>query len=55
MPKYWREIALYAQEEAAEWFALAQEQPAMWARYMDKAAECYARARWAMEAPGDCP
>lgn len=55
MPKYWQQIAINAQLEAAEWHALAQEQPAMWARYMAKAAACYARARWAMEAPEDCP
>lgn len=65
MPKYWREIAIEAQEEAAYLYAEARRYMALLAEgqadprvarlYQVRAARCSARVRWAMEAPGDCP
>ena len=65
MPKYWKEIAIEAQEEAANLAARAREGMKYLAAgwpvdrqiriYQVRAARCYARARWAMTVPDDCP
>ena len=60
MPKYWQPIAINAQEEAAIYASEARlmrdaGRVAAWEFYSDMAATLYARARWAMEAPEDCP
>jgi hypothetical protein len=60
MPKYWQPIAINAQEEAALYAAEAARlreagRATAWRFYSDKAAALYARARWAMAAPDDCP
>lgn len=60
MPKYWREIAIEAQEQGARYYAAAVEAREagslrVWAIGMHLAAQAYARARWAAAAPDDCP
>ncbi len=65
MPKYWREIAIEAQEQAAylaaesrrgmDLLAQGQADARMVRIYQVRAAKAYARARWAMSCPDDCP
>ncbi len=59
MPKYWKEIAINAQEEAALYAAeaalLRDSGSAGWQFYATKAEALYSRARWAMSVPEDCP
>lgn len=60
MPKYWQEIAIEAQEAAARYYAEAAEardagDARLWATCMHLADLTYARARWAMSCPDDCP
>ncbi len=60
MPKYWKEIAINAQEEAAMYAAEAAKrrdagEVSAWGFYSKKSDSLYSRARWAMSVPEDCP